>query len=188
MSFFDPRYEIQGAPTLAGILQDFGNKLQKLLVDNLSNKTASMTSKELEQSIIFDIQLGDGLVEFELKMADYWKFVEHGVQGAGGERKSDSKFSGEKAGSAFINKAPGSKFKFTTKPPPIEAVRMWANSLGINAHAVQKSVFRQGIAPKKFYSEIVNPRLIQDLIKDLEKHAKRAIELELGGAIKGKAS
>ena len=193
MGFFDDELEFKGELTLKGVLQDFGNKLQALLRENLQNKIQNMTSKELEQSIVFDIQLdGQGYV-FELKMADYWKFLEYGTQGAshqGGEyatRKTDSLFTGEPAGSPFQNKAPESMFKYTTKKPPIEELQLWASSAGLNVYAVQNSVFLQGTPPKHFFSEVVDEKLINGLVKDLEIHAKRAIELDLVDGLKGKA-
>lgn len=189
--FFDNELEFEGYPTLLGVLQNFGNELQELLRESLRRKITNFTSKQLEQSIVFDIDRDGQTYRFELKMADYWKFVEEGVQGAsaqGGEyatRKTKSLFTGEPAGTPFKNKAPESMFKFTDKAPPIDLLRTWASAAGLNVYAVQQGVFRQGIAPKHFYGEIVNPELINELIDDLEKSAKKAIELDLANSIKG---
>lgn len=185
MSFFDNELEFKGNKTLAGVLQDFGNDLQESLRRNLASKVKGFSSKQLEQSIVFDINISGGGYRFELKLADYYKYLDKGVQGKSGQRKSDSKFTGEKAGSMFQNKAPGSEFSFKTKRPPIEPLRLFANVAGLNVYALRESIFQKGIAPNHFYSEIVTPDLINDLINDISKAYKKAIEIELVDTFKG---
>lgn len=188
MSFFDNELEFKGNKTLSGVLQDFGNDLQESLRLNLASKVKGFSSKQLEQSILFDVDLDGGIYRFELKLAHYYKFIDKGVQGKGGQRKSDSLFSGEKAGSVFQNKGQGSEFSFKTLRPPTDALRLFANIAGLNVYALKESIFQKGIKANHFYSEIVTDELINDLIKDISKAYKKAIELDLVDTFKGELS
>jgi hypothetical protein len=163
--------------TILGVLQDFGNKLQKELRDNLDSKINTQTAQLLRQSIVFDITvLGSGY-QFELLMNDYWKFVDKGVQGAGGVMKN---------GTAWVVKNLSSPYRFSQKKPPLSALAMWSNNQGANPFVVQRSVFHKGTKATNFFSEVVdNPELVNTLIKDLEKAGAREVEINLKNAING---
>lgn len=169
--------EVGAENTILGVLQDFGNKLQDELRKSLQSKITTVTPKGLEQSIVFDITvLGSGY-QFELLMNDYWKFVDKGVQGAGGVMKN---------GMAWAVKNLSSPYRFSEKKPPISALAMWSNNQGANPFVVQRSVFHKGTKATNFFSEVVdNPELINNLIKDLEKAGAREVEINLKNSING---
>ena len=169
--------------TILGVLQDFGNKLQKELRDNLDSKITTQTAQLLRQSIVFDITvLGSGY-QFELLMNDYWKFVDKGVQGVGGVKKD---------GSAWVLKNITSPFRFGTgnfSGTGAEFKRstdLWANNNGANPFVVRQSIFMRGTKGNNFFTEVVdNPELVNNLIKDLEKAGAREVEINLKNAING---
>jgi len=162
--------------TIAGVLQNFGNRLQDELRTSLQSKITTITPKSLEQSIIFDVKFLGSLYSFELKMEDYWKFVDKGVQGVGGVMKS---------GRRWITKNSTSPFMFRDKKPPISALSGWSNNNGVNPFVAQRSVFHRGIKATNFYSDVVNQDLINDLIKDLEKAGAKEVEISLKNTFNG---
>ena len=167
--------------TMSGVLTSFGNKLQRALRESLQTKVHGVTPKSLEGSILFDVSFQNNIYSFELTMEDYGTYLDEGVQGAGGKRKS-----GDRAGSFFTNKGGNSRFKYTNKKPPLNqsavngsSLRQYSAANGMNMYALRESIFRQGIKPTHFYSDIVNQSLLDELTTKLEKAGAKGIELEL---------
>ena len=93
---------------------------------------------------------------------DYWEFVDLGVKGAGGERKS-----GDKDGESWEQKAPKSPFAYSSKRPPLSVIQEWMKTKNIKprnkgtgqfakgthkglAFGIQESIFRSGLKPSYF--------------------------------------
>ena len=171
-----------GKHTISGVLQDFGNKLQDDLRRSLQQKITTVTPKTLEQSIVFDIKFLGSSYSFKLKMEDYWKFVDEGVQGIGGV-KAD--------GTAWIPNNTSSQFRFGTGnfkgtgAQFKESTDKWANNNGFNPFALRKSIFHRGTRATNFYSEVVDQKLIDDLVKDLERVGGREIEISIKNSFNG---
>lgn len=171
--------ELQGLgddETISGVLQNFGNELQEALRRSLDTAVHGITAQTLKQSVLFDIQFLNSSYEFELKMEDYWEFVDKGVQGVGGVRSD---------GGAWINKNTTSPFRYKDKKPPLSALTEWARVNQYNPFALRESIFRQGKAATNFFSDIVDEDLIKDLTKKLEKAGAREIEISLKNTIDG---
>lgn len=162
--------------TIAGVLQDFGNRLQDDLRKNLQREITTITPKTLEQSIIFDIKFLGSSYRFELKMEDYWEFVDKGVQGVGGVTKS---------GRRYIKKNNTSPFSFRDKKPPIRELEKWSYNNGVNPFVVQNSVFRKGIRATNFYSDVVDNKLVDELVNRLEEVGAREVEISLKNMFDG---
>jgi len=184
VGFLDSELENVGDDSVSGVLQNFGNKLQHALRESLRNKVHGITPKNLEQSIVFDVDFQNNVYTFELLMEDYGTFLDEGVQGVGGVHKTDTEYS--KKGSLFVNKGQGSRFKYSTKKPPLNqsaingsSLRQYSAANGLNMYALRESIFRQGIKPTHFYSDVVNQSLLDELTTKLEKAGAKGIELEL---------
>jgi hypothetical protein len=91
-------------------------------------------------------------------MEDYGEYQDKGVRGAGGTRKSTSPFNKRNnKGKIWKQKAPNSPYSYKDgKKPSVKHFKRWAESKGLNPFAVRESVFRQGIAPTKFFSTPFN--------------------------------
>ena len=170
----------EGNSFTATLIQ-WGNETVDELRKSLNDNTSKGTTKNLEQSIIvLPIEFEGSRWVMAFQAEDYWKFVNEGVSGKGGTRKTDSVFSGEKAGSVFVNKGAGSIFSFKDKKPPIrmgEGLSLWAYAKGLNPYAVRESVFQKGIKPTHFFDKAITPEWTQELIKRLEKSGAREIEI-----------
>ena len=168
--------------TISGVLQNFGNKLQKTLKQNLqedSELNGTTTARSLEQSIVFDVKvLGSGY-KFELKMNDYWEFVDLGVQGVGGIKED---------GTRYFNKNTTSPFFYRDKKPPLSALEEWSYFQGANPFVVQNSIFHKGTKATHFYTDVVNQSLIDQLNKDLADAGAKEINITLKNTFNGNSN
>lgn len=177
--------EVGESKTIVGVLQDFGNRLQKELRKSLQSKITTVTPKSLEQSIVFDIKVLASSYQFELKMNDYWEFVDKGVQGVGGVKKD---------GSSWLPKNSTSPFRFGTGnfsgtgAQFRESTNKWANNNGANPFVVRQSIFKRGTKATNFYSDVVDENLTKDLIKNLEEAGAREVQISLKNVISGNSN
>jgi hypothetical protein len=196
MPFLDDELIFEGdTKTLGGVLQNFGNDLQEKLRANLRTKVKAVTPKTLEQSILFDVKMESlGVWRFKLTMEDYGTFLDEGVRGAGGTRKTTSKFGTGSRGRIFRQRAPQSPFRFKKKRPPLDnrdsswSLRDYARANNLNPFALQESIFRQGIAPTRWYTEVVTEKLISTLAISLERAGAKNIELEVVDILTGRTN
>ena len=121
-------------PTVRGVLEKWGAKLVKDLAVSARQHKAS---GELERSIGFTIEYDGQFLVFELKLNDYYKYLDQGVKGA--------KFT--HASSA------NSPFKYKTKYPPLSAIGQWVGNKGIGFFQTKKTkankTYKKRITPGK---------------------------------------
>jgi len=121
-------------PTVRGVLERWGAKLVKDLAVSARQHKASGS---LESSIGFTIEYDGQFLVFELKLNDYYKYLDQGVKGA--------KFT--HASSA------NSPFKYKTKYPPLSAIGQWVGNKGIGFFQTKKTkankTYKKRITPGK---------------------------------------
>lgn len=88
-----------------------------------------------------DIQLEDGGDDIDVVIyaEDYLDFVDQGVNG--------------------VEQSRGSKFSFRDKKPPLKSISPWAKSKGLNAFAVQTSIWKKGIKGVKFFESTLEEEM-----------------------------
>jgi len=180
LGIFDTGLVFEGErATLGGVLQNFGNKLQTSLRESLEKKASNNTSRQLWQSILFDVQFVSlGVYKFKLFMDNYGDFINHGVEGVGGSKANGTPWAKHTTDGLF-------SYKKNVKPSA-DHFNRWANTKGISPFAVREAVFHRGIKANHFYSDIVNDRLINDLVLSLESVGAKGVELELVDILTGK--
>ena len=99
----------------------------------------------LEKSIRMPVKMFGFRMVATLYLADYYDYLNQGVKGIGGVRKS-----GDKKGQPWEIKAPNSPYQFK-KGPSVSHVKAWAKSKGLNEYAVRNSIARTGIRPRYFF-------------------------------------
>ena len=99
----------------------------------------------LEKSIRMPVKMFGFRMTATLYLADYYDYLNQGVKGIGGVRKS-----GDRKGQGWDIKAPNSPYQFK-KGPKVSHVRQWAKSKGLNEYAVRNSIARTGIRPRYFF-------------------------------------
>ena len=158
---------------LAAVLVKFGKYVIQQARSNLT-KGKHNFDKTLYNSLRYNIYYSDNKFSMVFSMEDYGEYQDKGVRGAGGTRKSTSPFNKRNnKGKIWKQKAPNSPYSFKDgKKPSVKHFRRWAESKGLNPFAVRESVFRQGIAPTKFFTTPFNiafnklPPEITDAIKN----------------------
>ena len=157
---------------LAAVLIKFGKYVIQQARSNLT-KGKHNFDKTLYNSLRYNIYYSDNKFSMVFSMEDYGEYQDKGVRGAGGTRKSTSPFNKRNnKGKIWKQKAPNSPYSYKDgKKPSVKHFKRWAESKGLNPFAVRESVFRQGIAPTKFFSTPFNiafnklPPEIADAIK-----------------------
>ena len=139
------------------ILKKFGNVVIKNAKNQLKRKNDTQALyNSLDYNIKVNKSQGRNILpsfEFDFVWLDYGPYIDEGVRGAGGVRKTTSKFkSTNNKGKLWKIYAKKSRFSYKDKMPPISALKGWASRKGINPYAVQKSVFHQGIKTTLFFS------------------------------------
>ena len=135
-------------------LRQFGKYVVQQSRANLS-KSKKNDSKSLYNSIQAKQSTGANSFSLSFIMEDYAMFQDKGVKGAGGTRKSTSKFKRtNNRGKIWKQKAPNSPFSFKEgNKPSVKHFEAWSKKRGLSAFAVREAVFRQGIKPSLFFTK-----------------------------------
>ena len=159
-------------------LLHFRNELQDNLIASLDKNASTGTSNALRQSIQVNLNDVTNGYELEVVLNDYYKFIDQGVQGVGGTAKTDTKYT--KKGTVFTNVAPRSPFKYSkNNKPSVKHFSLWSRVKGLNPFAVRESVFRKGITPNYFYSEVVNDKMLNELKENVLKFTSKDVIISL---------
>ena len=169
----------QGVNPFEATLDQWNNETIKLLQKSLDEKASTGTSQALRQSIEPQaIKTTDNGLSVEIVMEDYYKYIDQGVQGVGGEKKG---------GGIFEQVAPNSPFSYKEgNKPSAEHFKQWALTKNLNPFAVRESVFRKGITPNHFYSDVMTEQWIDVLVDRLEKVGAGAVEILIVNSIENK--
>jgi hypothetical protein len=135
--------------------------LQKSLQD-----VDRVSSAKLYQSIEVDIERGSKKISFELKMEDYWKFVDEG-------RKAGGKMPPIDAILKFINFRrikPINNKKIVKDKKAKKISRDRANKQ--LAYLIARKIQKRGIKPTHFYSNVVNNTFKEQFKEDISKAFK----------------
>jgi len=169
--------KIGGEGTISMVLEKWGSESIEKLRDSLRKKTSGGTTAMLEQSlVVLPVQVGEGKYLLTLQGEEYWKFVNKGVQGKGGEKKGGGTWENKGAGSPFKFgsgnfSGTGAEFKARTD--------QWANAKGANPFVVRQSIFMKGTRPTKFYDDVMTREWIGELVDRIERSGAKEIELIL---------
>lgn len=156
------------------ILQDYSQKIIEELKQNLLERD-KFASGGLAQSITANVKVMGQVIEMTISMADYWKFVDEGVDGT--ERKHGSPFKfrkkniNQKAMLQHIANR-GLRVKAKTSKGKKAARKGLAFVLG-------RSIAKKGLKPTRFASDVFEGDLIDNMRKDVAKALGRDILIDL---------
>ncbi|MEW5675507.1 hypothetical protein ABGT15_04275 [Flavobacterium enshiense] len=117
------------------LLSTFKQKAKQKLQ---SSRRGIWTGKLLD-SITGSVEYDDGEWNIFIDMEHYGEFLDEGVNGT--------------------EKNWGSRFGYTSKKPPISALTPWANAKGLSPWAVQQSIYKNGIKPIHFFSDVFDSEM-----------------------------
>lgn len=129
-------------------LKRFGKAVEKR-----AKRNAPKGDGNLKGSIQHELEVHKNSFSLSFYMVDYGVYLDEGVRGAGGVRKTTSKFGTGNKGKMWKIKSKDSRFAFTNKMPPADALKKWSKQRGLNEFAVQKAVYHQGIEGTHFFSD-----------------------------------
>ena len=100
-------------------------------------------------------------IELGISLSYYGAFVEKGVRGAGGVRKTTSGFKRtDNKGKIWKQKGGNSPYSFKEGiKPSVKHFIEWSNKRGLNPYAVRESVYRQGFKATPFLTEAVQKNI-----------------------------
>jgi len=137
-------------------LKRFRDQVVKNARTNLTKGNKNVT-RSLYDSIKGFYKVMPNSISLEFEMLPWGEFQDKGVKGAGGVRKSTSKFNRRNnKGKIWKQKAPNSPFSFKMgdeNKPSVKHFVQWSNSKGLNPYAVRDSVYHQGIKPSLFFTK-----------------------------------
>lgn len=151
-------------------LDDFSNKIVSDAIDNLKKSNKVDTGKLKDSVKNLGAKVSKNSIEIKIAMLPYGSFVDKGVRGAGGVRKTTSEFKRtNNRGKIWKQKAKDSPFSFKEGiKPSVKHFIDWSKKRGLNPYAIREAVYRQGIAPNHFLSDAVKknidslPKIIQE--------------------------
>ena len=164
-------------------LDSFGSSVVSGSKKELARKKKN-ASNNLSKSVDYAVKVSKNSFQLDFFMEDYGKFIDKGVRGAGGVRKTTSKFKKtNNKGKLWKIKAKNSEFKFG-KAGGVSAkhFRGWSKKKGLSEYAVAKAVYHQGIETTHFFTNTFDKAfktLPEEVIKayglTIEKLLKAAI-------------
>ena len=172
MAIDDSLLTSSGTDSVQSVILDWQNETIELLQTSLDNSASTGTSLKLRQSIqprqLKQTEKGLLMV---IEMEDYYKYIDEGVRGVGGEKKG---------GGIFQQVAPNSPFSYKEGvKPSVKHFEQWSRIKGLNHFAVRESVFRKGITPNHFFSNVMTDEWIGELSTRLELVGANNIEIIL---------
>ena len=155
-----------GKENVKQALDTFGFNLRKQSRSNLTKGGVNDT-KKLYKSLEYETKVSKNSIEFEFEMSEHGEYLDKGVRGAGGVRKTTSKFNKRNnKGKLWRIKAKDSPYRFRNKKPLLSELSGWADRKGLNPFAVQTAVYHQGIEKTEFFTRAVEtqlPKLLDNL-------------------------
>jgi hypothetical protein len=171
-------------------LQEFIEHVVNGSKDNLE-ALGKVASGDLLKSINGNLKASDNSIEVNILGADYLKFIDKGVHGVGGLRKT---FKGKKLDSPIqwqLKKVTNSSYRFKNKRPPANLMRTWAKrKRGVfrkrgdkgMGFAIAESVYRTGIETTNFFTipfEKAFERLPKELVESYALDIESFMEFTL---------
>ncbi len=154
-------------------LDKFGRSVVKQSRTQLTKKKKN-ASKDLWNSIDYDLKVSKNSFQMTFSMEDYGKFIDKGVKGVGGTKADGSKWRKKKV--------TNNDYKYKSKRPPASAFSDWIVRKGIAPRnkagqfttrkglqfAIANSVYHTGLETTNFFArpfEVAFKQLPEDLVE-----------------------
>lgn len=167
--------------SISELLYDFGEETIRLLTDSIEKEKA-VASRNLRQSITYDVKILGSEFTFILSMADYWRWVDEGrgpsrAKGRMGKSLQDAIYEWiPKKGFALRAKAKKLSKKIRKKKTISQIIDRERKSL---AFLIARKIHKKGFKGRKFYSKIVNDKYILNFQSKLREALRRDVEIQL---------
>ena len=147
------------------VLTTLGKDVVKQAKKNI--KSSKISSKgNLYNGMSYKSKVSKSSVELAISIADYWEYMDYGVEGVGGQKADGSNW--------VKRRVTNNKFKYRENmPPPSAFSRITSKRSG--QFAIAKSVFHRGLKTTSFFSEPFDKE-IEELEAKIEQASYDAIE------------
>lgn len=142
-------------------LDDFSDKIVIDAKANLISSGKVDTGKLKDTLTNMGAKVSKNSIEIGIKMMPYGAFVDKGVRGVGGVRKTTSVFKRtNNRGKLWKQKGKGSPYSFKEGvKPSVKHFIEWSNKRGLSPYAVREAVYHQGIEPNNFLTKAVEKNI-----------------------------
>ena len=141
--------KIDNPTTLSEVFNNIAAEMVFCLKQSVQKENLTFKGNLLE-SIKMPVKMFGFRLTATLFLADYYDFVNKGVKGIGGTRKTENGKYITGPMKAWEIKAPNSPYSFK-KGPRVSHIRQWAKSKELNEYAVRTSIAHKGIRPRFFF-------------------------------------
>ena len=141
--------KIDNPSTLSEVFNNIAAEMVFCLKQSVQKENLTFKGNLLE-SIKMPVKMFGFRLTATLFLADYYDFVNKGVKGIGGTRKTENGKYITGPMKAWEIKAPNSPYSFK-KGPRVSHIRQWAKSKGLNEYAARTSIAHKGIRPRFFF-------------------------------------
>ena len=125
------------------VLTAFGKDVVEQAKKNI--KTSKISSKgHLYNGMKYKSKINNSSVEVVITIADYWEYMDYGVEGVGGKKADGTNW--------VKRKVTNNKFKYRTKTPPPSVFSRITSDRG-GQFAIAKSVFHRGLKTTSFFTD-----------------------------------
>ena len=146
-------------------------------------KTSDISSKGLlYNGMKSKSKVNENSVNLTISLADYWEYIDYGVEGVGGQ-KADKVVNGKtvKGEKWKLKKVTNNKFKYREKMPPPSAFSRYTSDRG-GQFAIAKSVFHRGLKTTSFFNDPFDAET-KELGEKIEQASYDAIEKSITESI-----
>ena len=141
--------KIDNPSTLSEVFNNIAAEMVFCLKQSVQKENLTFKGNLLE-SIKMPVKMFGFRLTATLFLADYYDFVNKGVKGIGGKRKTENGKYITGPMKAWEIKAPNSPYSFK-RGPRVSHIKQWARSKGLNEYAVRTSIAHKGIRPRFFF-------------------------------------
>ena len=147
------------------VLTAFGKDVVEQAKKNI--KTSKISSKgHLYNGMKYKSKINNSSVEVVITIADYWEYMDYGVEGVGGKKADGTNW--------IKRKVTNNKFKYREKTPPPSAFSRITSDRG-GQFAIAKSVFHTGLKTTSFFTDPFDSE-VDELEAELIQASYDAIE------------
>jgi hypothetical protein len=153
---------IDNPTTLGEVMSNIAAEMVYCLKATIDEKGVNYKGN-LKDSVRMPIEMFGQNMTATLYMADYYDYINQGVKGIGGTRKS-----GTRENEPWEIKAPNSPYSFK-KGPKVSHIREWSKSKGLNEYAVRASIAHKGIKPRYFFDDCMKETFTGPAFNEFKK-------------------
>lgn len=150
---------VDNPTTMSQVMGNIAAEMVYCLKQTIDEKGLNFKGN-LKDTVRMPVEMFGQRMVATLFMADYYDYLNQGVRGIGGNRKSNNQ--------PWEIKAPNSPYSFK-KGPKVSVIREWAQSKGLNEYAVRTSIAHKGIRPRYFFDDCMKETFTGEAFNQFKK-------------------